>query len=280
MPSGQAAPSSGQPAVLSSAGPEPLPQPAIPPQSPNRRCRPDEPSHAPCREMRHPDNGLAGVRVPLGELRSIDHTLKADERKMAEWRHRPVLDQPYSTMTLSPVGQPAKTKFRTPAKFPGYRRETDFKGATRPTLSADVIDEHDLAAGPDHAHEFIERSFRFWHGGDDKLRDHDVKRAIGQSHPLGIHHRQRFDIAEPVLDNTLMRFAQHRFRQIDPHQPVLPRVVRKRNAGADAHFEDASPTRPACVLSRHDGSASTYVKDCAEHKVVDRRPARISALNA
>src|SRR4029453_7617150 len=47
--------------------------------------------------MRHPDNGLARVRVPLGGLRSIGHTPEADERKMAERWHRPVLDQAYST---------------------------------------------------------------------------------------------------------------------------------------------------------------------------------------
>src|SRR5262245_13590203 len=199
---------------------------------------------------------------------------------MAEWLHRPVLDQPYSAMTSSPLGQPAKTEFRTPAEFSGYRRETDFECATRSALRADVIDEHDLAAGPDHAHEFIERGFGLWHGGNDKLCHHDVERAIGQSHPLGIHHRQRFDMTKSVLDDTLKRLAQHRFGQIDSDQPVVPRVVRERNAGADAHFEYASAARPACVLGRHDRSASTGVKAGAENKVVDRRPASISALDA
>src|SRR5262249_9543038 len=124
---------------------------------------------------------------------------------MPQWRHWPVLDQPHSAMTLSPVGQPPKPEFRTPAEFPGYRRETNFKRSPRLALRADMIEENDLAAGPDHAHEFIERGFGFWYGGDDKLRHHNVKRAIGQSHPLGIHPCQCFDIAESVIDDALMR---------------------------------------------------------------------------
>src|SRR5262249_22861728 len=150
---------------------------------------------------RRKDNDWAGARV---HLVVVSQALETNQRKMAERRHRPMLDQPPPAMTPSPLGKAAKTKFRPPAESSRDRRKTDLEDPTRARLRADVVDEHNLAARPGHAREFIERGFRFWHGSDDKLRDHNVKGAIGQSHPLGIHDRQRLDVTEPVFGDALM----------------------------------------------------------------------------
>ena len=52
---------------------------------------------------------------------------------------------------------------------------------------------------------------------------------------------------------------------------LLRRIIRQRNAGADADFEDA----PADALGRRDRGLAAALEHRAEHEVVDRRPARI-----
>ena len=62
---------------------------------------------------------------------------------------------------------------------------------------------------------------------------------------LGVHHRQRLDVVELVLDDALLRLAQHRLGNVDADQAVAARVVRQRDAGADADVEDAPARRQA-----------------------------------
>src|SRR5262245_45390951 len=81
----------------------------------------------------------ASQEVEFRSGRAVGQTLKADQRKMAKRRHRPVFDQAYAAMTSGPIGQPAKTEFRPPAEPAGDRRKTEFESATRPRFRTDMV---------------------------------------------------------------------------------------------------------------------------------------------
>ena len=98
-----------------------------------------------------------------------------------------------------PARQPRPGKFRPPAEPARHRRERQFEGAPHALFRADVIDQHDLAARPHHAREFVERGFRIGHGGDDILRHHHVEGIVGKARCDDVHHRQRIDIGQRVL---------------------------------------------------------------------------------
>ena len=186
----------------------------------------------------------------------------------------------HTAVALGPVAQAAEAEFRPPAEPARNRRKADLERAARALLCADVIDQDDFAARADHARKFVERRFRIGHRGYDELRHHHIEGLVGQRHAFGIHHRQCFDICEVLLGNALMRLAQHRLRQIDAYQPVLARIIGQRNPGADADFEDAAAGRAAGLLGRCDSRAPAGIEHRAEDQVIDRRPARISALDA
>ena len=56
-----------------------------------------------------------------------------------------------------------------------------------------------------------------------------------------------------------------------PNEAVVARIVRQRDAGADADLEDAA----ADALGRRDRGLPAALEHRAEHQIVDRRPARI-----
>ena len=64
---------------------------------------------------------------------------------------------------------------------------------------------------------------------------------------LGVHHRQRLDVGQAVLDDAVLRAAQHRRRDVDADQAVFPPVAQQRNAGADADLENAPASGPTCA---------------------------------
>ena len=82
---------------------------------------------------------------------------------------------------------------------------------------------------------------------------------------------EALDVAEPELDDPLLRLAQHRLGDVDAAQPVGARIVRQRDAGSDADFEDAA----ADALGGGDRRLAPALEHRAENQVVDRRPARI-----
>ena len=199
---------------------------------------------------------------------------------MPEWWHGPVLDQSHATVTLGPIGQPSEAEFGPPAESARYWRKADFECTTRPRLCADMIDQYDLTAWPYDTREFVERGFGLRHRRDDELCHDDIKGPIRQCHPLGIHHRQRFDIGQFVFRYAFVRFTQHGFGQINANQPVFASIFRKRNTGAHTDFEDAPAGRPTGLLSRFDRSASTSIEHRTEDEIVDRCPSRIGTFHA
>ena len=93
---------------------------------------------------------------------------------------------------------------------------------------------------------------------------------------LGVHHRQRLDVGQPMLDDAVLRAAQHRRRDVDADQAIFPVVALQRDAGADADFEDAPARCTASPLGGGDRRPPAALKHRAEHQVVDRRPALVS----
>ena len=142
-------------------------------------------------------------------------------------------------------------------------------------FGADAAQDDDLAARPQHADELVERGFRIGHCGDDILRDHHVEAAVRKGEPLRVHDLERLDVVEPELDDALARLVEHRGRNVDADDTVLPRVVGQRDAGPDADLEDAS----ADPLGRHDRGAPAAFEHRPEHQVVDRRPAVIGLFH-
>ena len=183
-------------------------------------------------------------------------------------------------VALRPVGEPLVGKFRPPAEPARDRRETLLEQPARAAFRADVVDQDDLAAGPDHAREFVEGLLRMRHRRDDELRHHHVEAGIGQRQVGRIHHRQQFDIGELALLNALHRLAQHRLGNVAADQPVHGPIVGQRNAGADADFQDTPALRAAGLFGGGDGRPPPGIEHRAEHQVVNRRPARIGALHA
>ena len=88
---------------------------------------------------------------------------------------------------------------------------------------------------------------------------------------LGVHDPQAFDIAQAEFGDALLRLAQHRRGNIDAAKPAVLRIMRQRNSGADADFENA----PADALGGGDRGVPAALEDRAEDEVIDRRPPRI-----
>jgi hypothetical protein len=73
------------------------------------------------------------------------------------------------------------------------------------------------------------------------------------------------------LNSALLRLPQHRLGNIDAANPAVARILRQRDAGADADFQDAA----ADALGRGDRRVAAAFKHRAEDEIVDRRPPRI-----
>ena len=86
-----------------------------------------------------------------------------------------------------------------------------------------MIDQNDLAAGPEHARKFVERRMRIGNGRDQILADDDVEACIGKAERRGVHHRQPGHMIETLGADALLRLAQHRQRNSMPETRSLRR---------------------------------------------------------
>src|SRR5580658_6353806 len=78
-------------------------------------------------------------------------------------------------------------------------------------------------------------------------------------------------MGEALRLDPLLRLAQHRLADVDPDQPVVARVIRERNPGADPDLENAA----ADPFRRLDCRRPALREHGPEHDVIDRRPAGI-----
>src|SRR3954465_10254017 len=133
-----------------------------------------------------------------------------DQREMPERWHRAAFEHVHSAVLLGPPCQPSPAEFRAPAEAARHRRKALLEQAAWPGLGAEMVDQDDLAAGLGDARELVQRRLRIGHGGDDVLRHHHVKEAIGKAEVLRVHHRQCIDMTKLMRGDALMRLAQHR----------------------------------------------------------------------
>ena len=130
-----------------------------------------------------------------------------------------------------------------------------------PVSAPTRLEQDDLAARLEDARELVERGFRIGHGGDDILRDHHVEGIVREIQPLGVHHLERLDM---VHAGSVTR--SRAFSSIAPEMSTptirLPCVVRQRDAGADADFEDAA----ADALRGDDRGAPATLEHRPEHE--------------
>ena len=80
---------------------------------------------------------------------------------------------------------------------------------------------------------------------------------------------------QPQIGDARPRLAQHRFRDIGAEDAQVRRVLRQRDAGADADLEHAS----ADAVGGENGGLPALAEHPAEHQVIDRRPAVIGPLD-
>src|SRR6516225_1681127 len=142
-------------------------------------------------------------------------------------------------------------------------------------LRADPADEHDLATGPEHARELVERGFGIGNGGDDVLRDDDIEGAVRKRQVGRIHDGQTLDVAQTQLLHPLLRPSQHRLRDIDPEQAARGGIIGQRYARTYTDLQNA----PADSLRGGNSRVPAAVENGTKYQIVNRRPARISLCN-
>ena len=109
----------------------------------------------------------------------------------------------------------------------------------------------------------------------DVLRHHHVERGVRKRQMLGVHHPESLDIGQAELGDPLLRLAQHRLGNVDAANAAGARIIRQRDAGADADLEDAA----ADAFGGGDRGLPAALEHRAEHEIIDRRPARIGLGN-
>ncbi len=191
---------------------------------------------------------------------------------MAKRRHRPPLRDLHAAVALGPLRQPIPPEFRAPAQSARDRCKPLLESAPQTAFGTEMIDQDDLAARTRHARELVEGPFRIRHRGDDVLRHDHIEERVGEAEMAGIHDRERGDMGELVLGHARKRLAQHRLGIVDSDDAVAARIIRQRDAGADADVEDG----PAHALGGGDRGLAAGVEHGAEDEVVDRGPTRIS----
>src|SRR5690606_23794042 len=107
------------------------------------------------------DSGNSGCRSRRALVRGCAVlTREAHQREHAEGRHGASLQEAHIAVLVGPVGNPLERKFRRPAELARMLREPALEARAQSALRADVVHEHDLAAGLQDAREFVERLFR------------------------------------------------------------------------------------------------------------------------
>src|SRR5262245_41676476 len=100
---------------------------------------------------------------------------EADEREVAERRHRAALDEIGGRRSAGPALEARPWEFRPPTEPLRDGLEHVLERLARPPRSAHAIDDHQLPTRPQHAQELIERDFGMGHGVDNILSDHNVE---------------------------------------------------------------------------------------------------------
>src|SRR3954463_6444765 len=156
-----------------------------------------------------------GCGCSAASTRTVSGFAVADQREMSHWRHRAALDQRDTAMSHRPVHQTLPGKLGAPSEPPCQWRECQFKHTTWTALGTDVIDQNKFAARLQHPDEIIQRSLGIRHRRHDILRHHGIEELIGEGEILGVHYRERLDIAQPHRPYALLRFAEHGLGYID-----------------------------------------------------------------
>ena len=195
---------------------------------------------------------------------------EADQREMAERRHRPALDE---------VGRrraPAQRSKRSQGNLDRQPSRCAIgwnmcsSALREPPVGADAVDDHQLSARPQHAQELVERDLGMGHRVDDVLGDDDIEGAVRRIRgPRRPSPRAARRAASPSSATRCACHLQHRLGNIDAHDAAPRRVVGQRDARADAHLQDAS----ADLLAGSHGGSARILEDGPEDHVVDRRPA-------
>ena len=212
--------------------------------------------------------------VPRRSSRAASSTTLAKRmsEKWPEGRHGPALDQAHVAVPRHPARVALPGKLRPPAEPRRCGREPLLQHPPQPCFRADAADQHDLAAGLQHAGKFVERRFRAWDRGDDS--------TVRPPHRTNSSGNVRFSASITASPSTLCRprvsMRSCALRSIGsemstPNRRLLPAVLGQRDAGADANLEDPA----ADALGRHDGGAATVLEHGAKHQIVDRGPAGI-----
>src|SRR5437868_3194480 len=115
---------------------------------------------------------------------------------MAKWGHYSALNETDLPVVLRPARQPIPLKARAPAEPPRHRREPLLEHPAQTGLSTNVVDQDDLAPGPQHPRELVQCGLGIRNHRDHVLSDHDVEGAGVKAEPLAVHDRKAIEVAE------------------------------------------------------------------------------------
>src|ERR1700744_2886398 len=142
----------------------------------------------------------AGLETPAGRSGRFGALADPDQREVAERRNQAALRQ-FDVLRARQPGRVAR-----PGEFGGaetemadHRLQSLLDEAAHTFVGADTGEDDQFAARPEHAGEFIQRTFWIRHGSDDVLRHHDVEGVVFEFELLGVHHRKPFDILQLLL---------------------------------------------------------------------------------
>ncbi len=200
---------------------------------------------------------------------------EADQREVAERRHRRAFDQFHAQGPLHPVRITRPCELAAPAEAVDDRRQQMFDHLAKSAVGADPAQQDDLAAGLEHPDELVERRLGIGDRRDDILRHHDIERALRKIQLLRVHDGEALDVLQTQFGDLRLRLAQHGGRDVDAEDAAVGAVQRKRDAGADTDLE-----HPAADLVRGaDGGAPSFGEHRAEHQIIEGGPAVVGALD-
>ena len=104
---------------------------------------------------------------------------------------------------------------RMPADEIGERRHLPLDPTSDAIILAEVIDEHDLAAGLRDARQLEHHLLRIRHDRDDIHRNDRVEGIVGKSQVAGIHFMQAGDVRQSFGFDALAGLFEHLGREID-----------------------------------------------------------------
>ena len=164
---------------------------------------------------------------------------------------------------------------RLPAQPRAHRGHQILGEARDPAFAAEVVEDHDQAAGLHDAAHLAQHRDRIGDGGDGVRRQRLVELVLGKVERRRVHHLEG-DVRHRQVLHALDRLVEHLGREIDTGQSGERRIERQGEPGPDTHLEHRI-ARGQRQLT--DGRRAARREDPVEDEVVDGSQQLVRALD-